>query len=155
MRAMSDLDTETAKLNELSTQLTVVLAQSADAQSKQRSGAASDTLPEVVQNSLIQSLKVDIARQEAKLQELAGNLGRNHPQYKQMEAELASLKQKLEAETKHLTRGLSTSGTVSKDKETVIRAALEAQKKRVLQLKRERDEVRSAHARCRGCTEGI
>lgn len=135
------LDAETAKLNDLSSQLTVVLTQSADAQSKQRSGAASDTLPDVFQNTLIQSLKVDIARQEGKLQELSGNLGRNHPQYKQMEAEIAALKQRLEIETKHIAKGFTTSGTVSKDKEAVLRAALEAQKKRVLQLKRERDEV--------------
>jgi chain length determinant protein EpsF len=135
------LDNETARLNELSTQLTVVLAQTADAQSKQRSGAASDTLPDVTQNSLIMNLKVEIARQEAKLQELSGNLGRNHPQYRQAEAELASLKQRLEAETKHIASGFSTSGSVSKDKEAVIRAALEAQKRKVLQLKRERDEV--------------
>ena len=47
------LDSETAKLNELSTQLTLVLTQTADAQSKQRSGSASDTLPELVQNGLI------------------------------------------------------------------------------------------------------
>jgi chain length determinant protein EpsF len=135
------LDNETAKLNELSSQLTLVLAQTADAQSKQRSGAASDTLPDVFQNSLIQSLKVDIARQEGKLQELSGNLGRNHPQYKQMEAEIAALKQRLEAETRHIAKGFSTSGNVSKDKESVLRAALDAQKKKVLQLKRERDEV--------------
>jgi chain length determinant protein EpsF len=135
------LDNETAKLNELSTQLTVVLAQTADAQSKQRSGAASDTLPDVIQNPLIQNLKVDIARLEAKLQDAAGNLGKNHPQYQQMEAELTSLKQRLDTETKHIAKGFSTSGTVSKDKEAVLRGALEAQKRRVLQLRRERDEV--------------
>lgn len=135
------LDSETAKLNELSSQLTLVLTQTAEAQSKQRSGAASDTLPDVFQNSLIQNLKVDIARQEGKLQELSGNLGRNHPQYKQMEAEIAALKQRLEVETKHIAKSFSTTGTVSKDKEAVIRVALEAQKKRVLQLKRDRDEV--------------
>jgi chain length determinant protein EpsF len=135
------LDSETAKLNELSTQLTLVLAQTADAQSKQRSGTASATLPDITQNSLIMNLKVDIARQEAKLQDLAGNLGKNHPQYRQMEAEIASLKQRLESETRHIATGFSTSGAVSKDKEAVLRAALEAQKKKVLQLKRDRDEV--------------
>jgi len=135
------LDNETAKLNELSTQLTVVQGQTSDAQSKQRSGSASDTLPEVVQNPTIGALKVDIARQEAKLQELAGNLGKNHPQYQRAESEIATLKQKLEVETRHITSGFSTSRNVGKEKESELRTAIEAQKKKLLELKHARDEV--------------
>ena len=135
------LDNETAKLNELSTQLTVVQGQTSDAQSKQRSGAASDTLPEVVQNPTIGALKVELARQEAKLQELAGNLGRNHPQYQRAESEIATLKRKLEVETRHITSGFSTSRAVGRDKEAELKAAIEAQKKKLLELKHHRDEV--------------
>jgi succinoglycan biosynthesis transport protein ExoP len=135
------LDNETAKLNELSAQLTVVQGQTSDAQSKQKSGSASDTLPEVVQNLLIQNLKADIAQKEAKLQELAGNLGKNHPQYQRAESEIASLKQKLEAETRHITSGFSTSRTVGKDKEIDLKAAIEAQKRKLLELKNERDQL--------------
>jgi len=135
------LDNETAKLNELSTQLTVVQGQTSDAQSKQRSGSASDTLPEVVQDPTIGALKVDIARQEAKLQELAGNLGKNHPQYQRAESEIATLKQKLEVETRHITSGFSTSRNVGKEKESELRTAIEAQKKKLLELKHARDEV--------------
>jgi len=135
------LDNETAKLNDLSAQLTIVQGQTSDAQSKQRSGRASDTLPEVVQNQTIANLKIDIARHEAKLQDLAGNLGRNHPQYQRAESEIATLKQKLEAETRHITSGFSTSGAVGRDKETELRKAIEAQKKKLLELKHQRDEV--------------
>jgi chain length determinant protein EpsF len=135
------LDNETAKFNELSAQLTVVQGQTSDAQSKQKSGSASDTLPEVVQNLLIQNLKADIAQKEAKLQELAVNLGKNHPQYQRGESEIASLKQKLEAETRHITSGFSTSRNVGKEKETELKAAIEAQKRKVLDLKKERDQL--------------
>jgi succinoglycan biosynthesis transport protein ExoP len=135
------LDTETAKLNELSSQLTIVQAQTADAQSKQRSGSASRTLPEVMQNPLLQNLKADVARHEAKLQEMSSNLGQNHPQYKAMQSELATLKQKLEAETRHITSGFSTSRTVGKNKEAELKAAIAAQKKLLLELKHKRDEL--------------
>jgi polysaccharide biosynthesis transport protein len=135
------LDNETAKLAELSTHLTIAQAQAAEAQSRQRTGAASATLPEVVQNPLIQNLKFDIARQEAKLQELAGNLGRNHPQYQRMAAELASLKGRLEAETAHITSGFTTVSGVSRDKEVALRSAVEAQRSKLLQLRRQRDEL--------------
>ena len=89
------LDNEMAKLNELSSQLTMVQAQTNDARSKQKSGAAVDTLPELLQNSLISGLKSDIARQEAKLQEAAVNLDKNHPLFQRMQSEIAALKQKL------------------------------------------------------------
>lgn len=135
------LDNESAKLNELSAQLTVVQGQTSDAQSKQRSGSASGTLPEVVQNSLITNLKVDVARLEGKLQDAGGNLGKNHPQYQRMESELVELKRKLAAETQYITSGFSTSGTVGRDKEAGLRAAIERQKKRVLELKRQRGDL--------------
>ena len=51
---------------------------------------------------MIQGLRSEIARQEAKLKDAGGNLGRNHPQYRSMESELAELKARLEAETRHV-----------------------------------------------------
>jgi len=135
------LDVETAKLNELSTQLTIVQGQTTDAQSKEKSGKASDTMAEVMQNPLIVALKADVARQEAKLQELAGNLGRNHPQYQRAEAELETLKQKLAAEIQKITAGFTTSRTVGRDKQAELRAAIDAQRTKLLTIKRERDEV--------------
>jgi chain length determinant protein EpsF len=135
------LDSETAKLNDLSAQLTVAQGQATDARSKQRSGSAGNTLPEVVQNPLIHTLKADVARQEAKLQEVAGNLGKNHPQYQRMESELASLKQRLEAETRLIRSGVGTASAVSKDKEAELMADIAAQKKKLLGMKQVRDEL--------------
>ena len=133
------LDVETAKLNELSTQLTIVTGQTTEATSKQKSAA--DTMPEIVQNPLINSLKSDIARQEAKLQEIAGNLGKNHPQYQRAASEVAALKQKLDAETQHILAGFATSRTVGKSREADLRAAIDAQKTKLLEIKRARDEL--------------
>lgn len=135
------MDNETARLNELSHQLTVVQSQITGVQSRQRSGNAADTLPEVMQNPLITSLKTEIARQEAKLQEMALNLGKNHPQYQRMESEIAALKQQVEAETRHITRSLATTRTVGKDTETELKAAIEAQKKKLLELKSVRAQL--------------
>jgi chain length determinant protein EpsF len=135
------LDSEAAKLNDLSAQLTVVQGQAADSRGKLRSGSASSSLPEVVQNPLINALKGDVARQEAKLQEVAGNLGKNHPQYQRMESELASLKQRLQTETRLITSGFGTATAVSKDKEAELAAAIAAQKKRLLGMRQARDEL--------------
>ena len=94
-----------------------------------------------MQNPLINQLKADVARTESKLQELAGNLGKNHPQYQRQAAELETLKQKLAAETRQVANAVGTSGRVSKQKEAELRAAIEAHKKRIFQLKEGRDEA--------------
>lgn len=134
------LDHETHKLNELSTQLTLAETQGADASSKQKLGGA-DTLQEVIQNPLINQLKADIARMESRLKELSGNLGENHPQYLRAAAELAELKARQRAETARITSAIGTAGRVSEAKEAEIRAAIAAQKKKVLELKKQRDEI--------------
>ena len=134
------LDHEIAKLNELSTQLTIVQGQTSDSSSKRKS-AGNETLAEVMQNPLINSLKSDIARLEAKLQESGVNLGKNHPQTKRTQSELASLKNKLASETRQVHNSIGTAYQVGKQKEKELIEAMEAQKKRVLELNSQRDQI--------------
>jgi chain length determinant protein EpsF len=134
------VDTETTRLSELTSQLTAVQGQTSDARSKQRS-TATDTLPEVLQNSVVQGLRADIARQEGKLKDASGNLGKEHPLYLRMGAELAELKVKLDQETRHVASGFLASGSVGKDKEKELKAAIEAQKKKLLALMSQRDQL--------------
>ena len=133
------LDYEAARLSELSTQLTQVQGQTSDARSKIRSGGAA--LPEVAQNSLLMSLRADVARMESKLKDAGGNFGVNHPQYQRMESELAELKARLASETQYIASGLSAARAVGRDKEGDLRAAIESQKQRLLELKRDRGEL--------------
>jgi uncharacterized protein involved in exopolysaccharide biosynthesis len=128
-------------LNELSTQLTVVQAQTSDSLSKSKSASGSDTLNEVMQNSLIMGLKSDIARLEAKQQESNINLGQNHPQTLRAESELTSLKAKLASETRQISHSLDTSTQVGRQKEKELLAAMEIQKTHVLDLNKQRDEI--------------
>ena len=134
------LDYENQKLNELSMQLTVAEAQGSDAASRQKMGA-SDTIKEVMENPLINQLKADVARLEAKLKEMSGNFGVNHPQYQRAVAELDELKARLKAETEKITASFSTAGRVSDAREADVKIAIEAQKKKVLDLKKQRDDI--------------
>lgn len=134
------LDYETQRLNELSNQLTLAEAQGTDANSKQKQGG-SDTLQEVIQNPLINQLKAEVARLESRLKELSGNLGRNHPQYQRAEAELAEMRARLRTEIGRVASSVGTAGKVSEAKEKELRVAIEAQKKKVLELKKQRDEI--------------
>ncbi|AXS80104.1 chain length determinant protein EpsF [Dechloromonas sp. HYN0024] len=134
------LDYETQKLNELSTQLTTAQAQGTDSSSKRHAGQA-DTLPEVMQSGLISQLKADIARLEAKQKDLAGNIGENHPQYKRSSAELAELKSRMNAEIDRISSSIGTAGTISKQKGVELVASVAAQKAKILELKKQRDEI--------------
>jgi polysaccharide biosynthesis transport protein len=64
-------DYETAKLGQLSTQLTAVQGETTDSQSKR--AARGDTVAEVMQSPLINGLKTDVARLDSKLQEMSVN----------------------------------------------------------------------------------
>jgi succinoglycan biosynthesis transport protein ExoP len=134
------LDFETAKLNETSSQLTGVQGQTTDSQSK-RQNTQSDTVAEVMQSPLINGLKSDIARLEAKLTESNINLGHNHPQTQRAEAELTTLKNQLNAETRKITSSIETTYQVSKQREAQLQSALGAQKAKVLMLNKQRDEL--------------
>lgn len=135
------LDFENNKLNELSMQLSAVQGQTADSASKQKSGAKPDTLAEVMQNPLLNQLKADIARLDARLKDSNVNLGKNHPQTLRAEEELASLRSKLDAETKQVTSAIGTTLGVNRQKEQELRTAIATQKARVLELNKTRDEI--------------
>ena len=133
------LDYEIAKLGQISSQLTTVQGEGTDSQSK-RSGRG-DTVAEVMQSPLINGLKADIARQEAKVQETSVNLGENHPVRNRAESELASLKRQLGSETARITASIDTAYRVSKDRERELQGAVGAQKTRLLMLNKQRDEL--------------
>ncbi|MDB5870409.1 MAG: lipopolysaccharide biosynthesis [Polaromonas sp.] len=133
------VDYETAKLGQISTQLTAVQGETTDSQSKRN--ARGDTVAEVMQSSLINGLKADIARLEARAQENNVNLGVNHPLRQRAEAELASLRSRLATESARISASIETAYRVGKDRERELQAAVNAQRARVLMLNKQRDEL--------------
>ena len=133
------VDYESAKLAQISTQLTAVQGETTDSQSKRNSRG--DTVAEVMQSTLINSLKADIARLEAKVSENNVNLGVNHPLRQRSEAELASLRSRLASESNRISASIETAYRVGKDRERELQASVNAQKTRVLALNKQRDEL--------------
>jgi chain length determinant protein EpsF len=128
------LDIENARLAELSSQLVQIQALRQDSQSRQhQSGTDTDALPEVLQSPLIVSLKGDLSREEAKLQDIGTSLGKNHPDYKDAAAQIASLRQRIAAESAKIAESLGNTTQINLRREADIRAALEAQKKKILE----------------------
>jgi capsule polysaccharide export protein KpsE/RkpR len=133
------VDYETTKLAEISSQLTTVQGETTDSQSKR--GSRGDTVAEVMQSPLINGLKADVARQEAKVQEVSVRLGENHPERQRAESELAALKSRLASETARINASIETTYRVGKDRERELQGAVGAQKARVLALNKQRDEL--------------
>jgi chain length determinant protein EpsF len=139
------LDIENARLAELSTQLVTIQTLRQDSQSRQRqlSGGAgdNDSLPDVLQSPTIVALKGDLSRAQAKLQDIAANLGKNHPDYKTTSAEVASLRQRLQEETANIAASLGSTTQINLRRENELRVAIEAQKRRIIDLSHNHDEA--------------
>lgn len=137
------LDVENQRLQELSSQL--VQIQSLATESRSRRDAVSrdgqEAMPEVVQNELVQSLKTELGRSEAKLQELSARLGPNHPQYLSTQGEVNALRSRLNAEIDKVSRSILSSSRMNLQREAEIRASFEAQRSKVLRLKKDHDQL--------------
>ena len=133
------LDFEAAKLGEISSQLTRVQGETTASQSKR--GARGNTVEEVMMSPLINGLKADIARLESKVQEISVNLGVNHPSLQRAESELAALKRRLGSESATISSSIETAYRVGKDRERELQNSVVAQRTRVMQLNKQRDEM--------------
>jgi succinoglycan biosynthesis transport protein ExoP len=138
------MDVENARLQEISNQLVTVQAAMFDANSRSQQITSSeqlDALPDLLKNPTIQNLKSELARAEAKLAEVSGRYGVNHPQYLASAAEVTSLKSKLNMEI-GVTRGsLVQNAAIARRQVGDVQKALEEQKDRIIALKRQQDEL--------------
>ena len=143
------LDTETAKYNALAGELVAAEAAAADAKSKlqqaQRLKNAGngqlESIPEVLSNSFIQSLKAEILKQQAKLDDLSKTVGGNHPQYRSASTEIQSLRKKLKSEINNVTQGIANMERLARARQAQLSDAVAQQKIRMLDLKQQRDEM--------------
>ncbi|RZI86212.1 MAG: chain length determinant protein EpsF [Rubrivivax sp.] len=133
------LDVETARLGELSAQLVALQSQTADAQSRKAQAGANS--PEVLASPVIAGLRADMSRQQAKLQELSAKFGPAHPQVQELQANIKELQIKLESETRDAKASMGISSNVNLARERQFRATLEAQREKLMTLKKQRDDA--------------
>lgn len=140
--AFEQLDVENAKLNDLAGQVAMAQSQAIEASSRQASTRANaEDAPDVASNPLVQGLKVDLARAESKLAELSQRVDRNHPQHQSAQAEVGKLRSQLQEEIRRTTASVGGSARIYRQREAELRSALAAQKSRVLELNRSRDQL--------------
>jgi chain length determinant protein EpsF len=135
------LDVETQRLNEFSSQYVALQAVAAGSASRQaQARGAADQMQELLNNPLLNNLKAEITRTEARLQELSSRLGDRHPQVVETRATLASLQQRFDAESRRVAGGVRVTSVIDTSRLAQARAAMDAQRERVLRMKAVRDE---------------
>ena len=136
------LDVENARLNELSSQLVALQAVSAETAGRQvQARNAPDQLQDVIGNSLISNLKIELTRQESRLKELGERLGDSHPSIVELRANIGETQARIAAETRRVTGGVSVSNSINEARMAQLRTSLDTQRVRVMRLKESRDEL--------------
>jgi polysaccharide biosynthesis transport protein len=125
-------DFEVARLTELSQQLMAVQGR------RQRGGENSVS---VVESPLVNNMRSDIAKLEAKVQEGAATMGSAHPAMQRMQAELSSMRSRMAAESSRVGSAADSSVTAGKNREKELQQAMAEQKARVLALTKQRGEL--------------
>lgn len=132
---------EHTKIVELSRQLTEAEVQTADARSKQLHTGSTESMPDVMKNPVIQSIKERIITQEAKLEELGRSLGKNHPQYLATQDQIAALKRKMDEEAHQIMVSINTANLVNKQREEELKVSIESHKKQANENREQLDQI--------------
>lgn len=135
------VDVELSRLNDLAAQLVVAQAAAIEAGSREQAAGGAVDSPDVANNALIQNLRMNLASAEAKLAETGARFGRNHPTYQAASAEAGKLRAELDRALSSVTRSVGANADVYRQREAQLRSELAAQKERVLELNRTRDEL--------------
>lgn len=121
----------TQQLNDISTELARVRAERANAEARAenvraslKAGRASDTLTDVVGSQVIQRLKEAEANLQAQVSDLSTSLLEGHPRLKGLRAQLAGIRQQIDAETKKILASLDNEAEVSRLRERQLMAQL-------------------------------
>lgn len=133
------LDVETARLNELSSQLVALQAYAVESASRKSTAGANSQ--EVLNNPVVAGLKSDLSRQEARLKELNSRYGPAYPQVQELQANINELKTRIDSEVSRVTSSFGINNTVNQSREAQVRVALEQQRQKLLKLKEQRDEA--------------
>ncbi len=136
------IDVETNRLNELSTQYVGMQAQYADSRRRQQAAQTQgDKSPDVMSNPLVSTLKADLLKAETQLEQVETRFGSEHPSVIELKTNIADTRQKLEAEIRRVTSSVAVNSTVTAGRLADTKAALDAQRVRVLKLKAIRDQA--------------
>jgi chain length determinant protein EpsF len=133
------LDLETDRLNQLSNQL--VSAQTQIFGDTARQNQQAQTSGEIMNNSIVQNLRMQLAKAEVDLAQADAQLGKNHPTRMKIKGDVDAIRTRLYAEMGNAGMVVAGGAAATKEREAALRAEVEKQKMLVLEIKSTRDEL--------------
>lgn len=135
------IDVENARLNELSSALTQIEAESAERFSRAASSGDSGLLQDPMSNMVLNTLRTQLQEKQARLAEASARIGINHPEYMRLKAEVEALQNSVAKEIERSNATLSANARASAGREATIRKAIEEQRNKILKLKENSDSA--------------
>ncbi len=130
---------EADRLSALATQLAA--AESSAADLRARAGARVSQSPDVQQTAVVETLRQQVAANEAKVAELAATYGDNHPTLVAARTELGSLRDKLRTEVAATSQSVRIASSAAASREGQLQGLVGRQRGRMLAMTGNQSEL--------------
>lgn len=131
---------ENARYQALVGQLTSAQAERVDTETRLRNSGTSIS-PDILSSGPVQGLKSQLATAETKMKELSSIVGKNHPSRIQLQAQINEIQQQIASASRTVAGGSATLNRTSGQRVVELESLVEEQRKRLLALRADRDQV--------------
>jgi succinoglycan biosynthesis transport protein ExoP len=137
------LDIENTKLQQLAIQLAGAQARSIEARSKTSGSIDSGATTDANNSPVVQSLRLEVARRSAILQELSKRYGQSHPAVISAKEDLESYEEKLNSELMRVTQTLKASSRIGGETENSLKISVEFQRAKLAEMANAREKLKN------------
>jgi len=142
------MDVEYTRLADINGELARTRAATLDAETRYKQaqdlvkeGVSLEAFPEVLANGYITTIKAALQAAEARLKEQSEVYGPNHPTFQRTAAEVESLRERLQAESKKLVTSLGNALAQSQKRVEELQSSLTAQQDRIMKMREGRVDL--------------
>lgn len=135
------IDVENARLNELSSALTQVQAESAEQHSRAANSSDRGLLQDPMNNVVLNTLRTQLKQKQSLLAEASARIGENHPEYRRLQAEVDALQLSVKQEIERSNAALNANAKASAGRAATLQKNLEEQRNKILKLKENFDSA--------------
>ena len=136
------VDVENARLNELSSQLAIAQAETAEAAARRDYAKKSSTFsPDVANSPVTQALELEVSKARMQLSDASERFTPEHPTYMRAQENVKQAEALLRQHRRAVSRAVGNNASILEQRQAEIQAALDDQRKKVLDLNRKRDEL--------------
>lgn len=135
------IDIENARLNELSSALTQVQAESAEQFSRAASSGEKGLIQDPMSNVVLNTLRTQLQQKQSVLAEASARIGENHPEYQRLKAEVQALQSSVNEEILRSNATLGAGAKAAAGRAASLSKALEEQRKKILTMKENSDSA--------------